>query len=107
MLSACKKEVDEILIESLPLGAMSKTKYESKYLNIKTGDSILLLSDGMPELLNENNEEIGYQRVKELFRTNGSKSSEEIISALKGLCGKWNKNANLDDDVTFVVIKVK
>ncbi len=102
-----KKEVEEILIESLPLGAMNKIQYESKPLNVSSGDAILLLSDGMPELLNEGNEEFGYERVKEIFRKNGSRSSEEIISEFKGLCGKWNKDTDPDDDVTFVVIKIK
>ena len=37
----------------------------------------------------------------------GNKTSEEIIKYLKDEGSKWVNDKNPDDDVTFVVIKVK
>jgi serine phosphatase RsbU (regulator of sigma subunit) len=68
---------------------------------------MLLLSDGLPELQNEMNEHYGYGRVKDAFEKAAEKEVEEIINYFKNESSKWTKGKDPDDDVTFVVIKVK
>lgn len=101
------KKVEEISINNMPLGAMRSAEYEVKELNINKGDTILLLSDGLPEMQNVSGEMFGYGRIKELFETNISKSPEEIISILKSEGSHWSNRIDHDDDVTFVIIRIK
>lgn len=101
------KKVEEISINNMPLGAMRSAEYEVKELNVNKGDSILLLSDGLPEMQNVSGEMFGYGRIKELFETNISKSPEEIISILKSEGSHWSNRIDHDDDVTFVIIRIK
>ena len=75
--------------------------------SISSGDTILLMSDGFPELFNENKEMYGYKRARNYFEEIAGESPEEIISKLKNAGSDWVKDADPDDDVTFVVIKVK
>lgn len=101
------KKVEEISINNMPLGAMRSAEYEVKELNVNKGDTILLLSDGLPEMQNVSGEMFGYGRIKELFETNISKSPEEIISILKSEGSHWSNRIDHDDDVTFVIIRIK
>jgi serine phosphatase RsbU (regulator of sigma subunit)/ligand-binding sensor domain-containing protein len=101
------KVVEEHLFKAMPLGTMLKFPYEVKDTTLKTGDTILLMSDGLPEFQNENEEMYGYKRIRNGFEDVAEKQPEEIITFLKNEGKAWNGNQAPDDDVTFVVIKVK
>ena len=100
-------KVDEYLFKGMPLGAMEKFPYELKETKLKAGDTILLLSDGLPELENSAAEIFGYNKVLSAFEELAQKSPEQIIDQLKNESASWVNNKAPDDDVTFVVIKVK
>jgi serine phosphatase RsbU (regulator of sigma subunit) len=65
------------------------------------------ISDGLPELMNEEGEMFGYDRVSEKFMESAHKKPEEIINTLKDTASSWINDKDPGDDVTFVVIKVK
>ncbi|KAA3614838.1 MAG: hypothetical protein D8M58_10310 [Calditrichaeota bacterium] len=102
-----KKTVEENLFKGMPLGTMEKFPYEIKETALNVGDTLLLMSDGLPELQNNNGEQFGYQRIHDLFLEVAENSSEEIIERLKNNGKSWVNDEAPDDDVTFVVIKVK
>jgi len=99
--------VEEHLFKAMPLGTMKKFPYQIKDTTIDSGDTILLISDGLPELSNSSGEMYGYQRVRNVFEEIAEKEPEEIITHLKGEGSTWANGQAPDDDVTFVVIKVK
>jgi serine phosphatase RsbU (regulator of sigma subunit)/ligand-binding sensor domain-containing protein len=101
------KMIEEYLIEGMPLGTMDNFPYELKEMELFSGDTILLMSDGLPELFNKEKEMFGYERVMEIYKNSASKNPEEIIEELKNEGNRWTNNEAPDDDVTFVVIKVK
>jgi len=105
----CKKSatVKEIEEHGLPLGAMKHSEYGVRTELLEKGDVLLLLSDGMPELQNEKNEMYGYERIRDGFKRIAKKEPEDIINFFKNECSSWVNNQDPDDDVTFVVIKVK
>ncbi|MEO8233567.1 MAG: SpoIIE family protein phosphatase [Ignavibacteriota bacterium] len=53
------KTVEEVMLNSMPLGAMKNFPHEIEKLEISTSDTLLLLSDGLPELKNNNVEQYG------------------------------------------------
>ncbi len=97
----------EEMIKGMPLGTFDNYPYDIRELKLNKGDTILLMSDGLPELTNETDEQFGYQRVRNEFENNASKSPEAIIEKLKLAGENWNDGTEPDDDITFVVIKVK
>jgi serine phosphatase RsbU (regulator of sigma subunit)/ligand-binding sensor domain-containing protein len=101
------KTVDEISTSNFPLGAMALSNYNLIERNIEPGDTFLLMSDGFPELRNKEEEMIGYKRTRNLFEDVAEKSPDEIIMHLKENSKRWLGDNVADDDVTFVVIKVK
>jgi serine phosphatase RsbU (regulator of sigma subunit)/ligand-binding sensor domain-containing protein len=101
------KVIEELLIKGMPLGAPASFPYEVKSTTLNTGDTILLMSDGFPELLSEKKEMFGYDNARLKFEEVAEKEPEEIINYLKDVGSNWVDGKDPDDDVTFVVIKVK
>jgi len=101
------KIIEEHLMEGMPLGTMENFPYELKEMELFSGDTLLLMSDGFPELQNANNEMFGYKRAKNSFEEVAEKEPEPIITYLKEAGSRWTSDKDPDDDVTFVVIKIK
>lgn len=99
--------IEEHLMKGMPLGTMNNFPYEIKEMNLNPGDALLILSDGLPELQNNNGELYGYKRVRNKFEEVAESSPEEIITSLKNDGSAWVNDEDPEDDVTFVVIKVK
>lgn len=101
------KTVDEIVMKGMPLGAFDDFSYQDERIKLETGDSILLLSDGLPELFNDQKEMFDYHRVKATFEKVGHENPERIIDSFIEVAEQWRNGRAQGDDVTFVVLKVK
>ena len=102
-----KNEVEEIDNKGMPLGAINNFPYKETKTELKSGDVIFLLSDGFPELSNNEMEIYGYERVRKIFKEVAEYSADEIIEKLKNAVENWSGGKVPEDDVTFVVIKIK
>ena len=51
--------MEEHIMKGMPLGTMGEFPYVLKESELHSGDTILLMSDGFPELLNDQNEVFG------------------------------------------------
>lgn len=105
--NSTKDETEEIVIKGMPLGAMKKFPYTLYEKEIFSGDTVLLLSDGLPEQMNKNEEMFDYTRVKKLFSEISCLPPKQIIEALVESGDKWMDGALQMDDISFVVLKVK
>ncbi len=105
----CKKHksVNEIKEHGIPIGAMKLFHYQAIDGKLEKGDVLLLLTDGMPELQNRNNEMYGYERIRNGFKKVAEKEPEEIVNFLRDKGSAWIDDRDPEDDVTFVVVKVK
>ncbi len=101
------RKIEEYQFEGMPLGTMENFPYQLKETELLKGDTILLMSDGFPELQNENGKSYGYNRARNSFEEIADKEPEEIITYLKDEGSRWVNDKDPDDDVTFVVIKIK
>lgn len=104
-----KKEdkIQELILKGMPLGAFEGFPYQLKETTLNSGDTLLLLSDGYPELFNNNMDMFGYERVTDEFLKVADLQPEEIIKKLIDSGTEWLDGDDPDDDLTFVVIKVK
>ncbi len=107
--SAKKDEVEEVLVGALPLGSFKSAIHMEQEIKFKDkGDIFVMMSDGLPEAENSEGEMVGYERTLELIRSMSNKSAEEIKNGLVEMCDEWLGNtAELQDDMTFVIIKKK
>ena len=91
----------------MPLGSFPDFPYQQKKIDLEKGDTVLLLSDGLEEMFNEDGETLGGEQVKSLFKASGQKSPQEIISNLKMTGESWAGDRPRADDVTMVVFRSK
>ncbi|MBA4406158.1 hypothetical protein C0389_02670 [bacterium] len=91
----------------MPLGAMSESSFQITEFELNSGDAILILSDGLPELFNEGKEYFSYERLQSEFLNVAEQSSEEIVQYFKTSAFKWSGKNDPIDDITFIVVKIK
>jgi len=99
------KKVEEILVEGMPLGAIGNQHYDTRTIQLQKGDSLMMLSDGLPELQNDMDQLFGYNKVKTIFEDSANESAEVIVSRLKNAGFDWIDNQETKDDVSIIVIK--
>ena len=101
------KTVDSVALKGLPLGSVSDYEYPKTSVKLNSGDVVTIVSDGFPELFNSKKESIGFDKIPDLLKVIGDKSPEEIIASFKNSAEEWLNGSRQDDDMTFVVFKVK
>ncbi len=99
--------VEEIAIRAMPLGSFAKTDYREQQITLAGEDVLLLMSDGFPEMFNQSNEMLGFGKAAEILPQIAANSAQEIINHLVKVGEDWANGRPQDDDVTFVVLKVK
>lgn len=104
---ARENNVEEILLKGMPLGSVFDFPYESKKIILEPGDTIVLLSDGFPERFNKQNKIIGYDKASEILLKAAHKTPQEIIDYFLKVGNEWAGQRPLEDDMTFVVLKMK
>ena len=99
------KQVEEIKLQAIPLGGPADFTYPKKETFLSKGETLLLMSDGFPELFNNKKEILDYSRAKEIFGSIETATAAETIDFLLKEVENWRGSAKQEDDITFVVIK--
>lgn len=99
--------VEEVAMRALPLGGMANYQYQQQELTLAANDIVVLMSDGLPERFNPRDEMLDYARILQALPVLAQQSSEQIIAALVRLGDEWSEGRAQDDDITFVVLRVR
>jgi serine phosphatase RsbU (regulator of sigma subunit) len=99
--------VKTLVQKGLPLGTKVNYNYQSASVHAKPGDILLLMSDGLMELFNNERQILGLDAIEQIVFHNSAKSAREIIDELKVLAEKWAGPNNNDDDITIMLIKIR
>jgi ligand-binding sensor domain-containing protein/serine phosphatase RsbU (regulator of sigma subunit) len=99
--------VEEILLKGMPLGAMKNFPYSLHETELYAGDTLLLLTDGLPEQKNSSEEMFDYARLQKEFVAAVAQTPAEIITHLVDAGDAWMKGVVQDDDITLLVIRKK
>jgi len=100
-------QVEELILKAMPLGGVKDFNYEQKDTTLNSGDTILFMSDGFPELFNKQKKMLNFKRAKEIFGKYAALSPSMIIEELCSAAENWKSGIDQQDDITFVVIKVR
>lgn len=107
LFRASSGTIEEILLKGVPLGGFGSGSYEKNVIDLSSGDSLILMTDGFPELFNSNGEELGYDGIKNIFEKVAHKSPVEIIKRFNRIATSWMNGHPQQDDMTFLAIKMK
>lgn len=100
-------KVEEVLLEGMPLGYTALAEYEEREFELSAGDTVLLMSDGLPERMNAADEWLDYPKTLEAFESVGDLTPDEIIEHMVGIGEAWADGRENDDDESFVCLKFK
>lgn len=104
---AAQRLVEEISLRGIPLGSLADYSYRERSLDLAPGDVVVLMSDGYPERFNSKNEMLDYGSAKSVLLEIAILPPQEIIEVFLKIADNWAEGRPQDDDMTFVVMKVK
>jgi phosphoserine phosphatase len=91
---------------SFPLAAMPLTALDPPVtLEMKPGDILALVSDGIFEYFNAAGEQFGQERVEQLIRDNADATMAELSARLFAEVRRFAAGAVQEDDMTVVFVK--
>ena len=103
---AAANTVEEIALEATPLGTLG-IEYAQVEVGLAAGDTVLFLSDGFPELMNDAAQQLGYAAALDAFASAATgATADAVIGALSEFTARWHGEQPPNDDVTFVVVRV-
>jgi sigma-B regulation protein RsbU (phosphoserine phosphatase) len=98
---------EEAAAADLPLGIMDDVEYgEHSYGPLRTGQVIVVGTDGVWEMPNAVGEQFGKQRLRDAIRDSAAGSAGQIVQAVLDRLTTFRGDRRPTDDVTFVVLKV-
>ncbi|MGD0611492.1 MAG: PP2C family protein-serine/threonine phosphatase [Anaerolineales bacterium] len=100
-----KGETSWLMPTGAAIGLVEEYKLRLEEVTLRSGDIVLLYTDGMTEATNPLGEEFGRERLAELLTRNADRSSRDVVSALRTGLNDFIAGAALADDVTMVVCK--
>lgn len=91
----------------LPLGMFEDVSYDEVTIQAESGDVFVLFSDGIVDASTARDEQFGRSRVEHVIAKNAGGTAQEIVDAIFNAINEFAAGAEVFDDQTVVVLKVK
>lgn len=99
------RTVELIRLTGMPLGSFENFPYREAEVDLAPGDTVLFMSDGFPEVFNEEGEMLGYDRAQEIYASVAEWTPDDIVGHLTEVGRRWADGRALNDDITFFVLR--
>lgn len=100
-------QVEECLFSAPPLGTLEQRSFAERSIELASGDAVLFATDGLVELLDPDDEALGYPAVTEAFREVARTGAVTAVEELLGRARDWARGRPLADDLSLVVLRVE
>ncbi len=97
--------VSELSAENMVLGVSETEEYRQSVLDLRPGDTLLIYTDGVTDVMNYQEQIYGRSRLLEAFAKGGA-SAEEIAQNVLWELRKYAGISRRSDDVTMIVARV-
>jgi sigma-B regulation protein RsbU (phosphoserine phosphatase) len=87
------------------LGVLGDARYQQGRREVRSGDTLVLYSDGLVEAASPRGEEYGEARLRELLTAQRDAGPEEIRDAILTSVGAFLAAATPRDDLTLLVAR--
>ncbi|HJW84418.1 MAG TPA: PP2C family protein-serine/threonine phosphatase [Anaerolineae bacterium] len=100
-------QVSEWEADSPPIGVASELSSAERSLSLQSGDVLIVMSDGFSEAHDAGGGRIGIGPLKETVLRAAGRSAADIAAALLQRAEASERDSNLSDDQTLIVLKVE
>lgn len=83
------------------------TSFARSNFTMRTGDILILYTDGITEAANSKQEQFGLERIKAVIKNHHAKSSDELIGLIIEKLEEFTEYKPLEDDITLIIAKRK
>lgn len=91
----------------MPLGIYPNKNFNNSKLKLDVGDTLILYTDGVTEMQNENQKHFGNNELKKTLRKLSGYQPEELVGYLENKLELFKGNAIQNDDITLMAINYK
>jgi sigma-B regulation protein RsbU (phosphoserine phosphatase) len=92
-------------LKGVMIGVIEPLNFQLQQIQLEKGDIVFWYSDGLVELMNENREQYGIERVILCIEKYGEYGLQEIIKHLQTDLFNYCGNSNFSDDISFIALK--
>ena len=93
--------------DGLSIGWLDDADFDEFTLQLASGDRLYLYSDGVPEAMDVNLEQLTNERMLAEFNATGSHSLAEQVTHLRSVVDKWCHPKGPLDDVSILAIEIR
>ena len=104
-LHADTGECQELLAEGSLLAVFDTLELEEREVILRTGDILVMYTDGVTEAMNLSREVFGDQRLRSVVEKNAGTTAQEMLNEIMIAVTEFVKDAPLSDDLTLVVVR--
>ncbi len=97
--------VDRLDIGGTVLGFFKDAAYRTATYQLDPGDTMILYTDGVSEMIDEREEEFGVERIIHVLKENTGSSVNLIKDALVSALQEHRREQPQGDDTTFILLK--
>ena len=88
-------------------GKLFDPNLEEVEVEMESGDSVLLFTDGVNEAMNTHREQYGFDRLRRSFLKYSPGTATEIVDGIHRDVSMFTGNAEQNDDIAMVVVRRK
>jgi len=89
----------------LALGVLAEADYAQETVSLAKGDSMVMFSDGVTDVLDHEQEPFGERRLLDALGQVHGQSAAQLIGTVTAALGKYAGTEPAFDDLTLVVVK--
>lgn len=95
---------DRLKTGGIVLGFLPDQEYHQETVQLRSGDYLLLFTDGITEVKNNRGEEFGEQRLIEFLKQHYGKKPTELKSVLLNEVKHFSSRKEFSDDITIIIL---
>lgn len=105
LLTKDKKNIELGQSHGMPLGIYKNTEYLNSNIILSEGDTIILFTDGVTDLQNEEKSSFGSERLRQTLQQNPEQNAHDLINRIEKELEEFKGKTKPVDDITILAVK--
>lgn len=98
-------DIETLEVGGVPMGMFAGMDYECGSVTLDPGSRLVIFTDGVTELFNEQDEEFGEERLERFIHSNCDCTSEEFTDRLYSHLHDFRGQRDPSDDITLLTVR--